>query len=588
MRLIPRSYFSPLPAFRWGLKFTADLQGKKMEAQYLLRHPSKKKSEKSLHVLQAGYVKDFLQRRAGEAVKQEPAEGSPQQWEVQWQEFLRTVDSSRSQWTVSHLPEKPSPWEDTRGFLASFEQVAEACRWPQEEWVTRLLPALSGEAQHAFVSLGARDREDYGKVKAAILKGDAISREKIRQHFRHFCYQESDGPRGTHSRLQELCYRWLRVEKCTKEQILEMLILEQLLSILPPEIQSQVQESGPQSCSQAVSLAEELLSRQREAQRQEEQVPLEEASVSISEGGRDPSESRQRQFCIETNLEDTVDRSLLGNNVLSGSSVKKTQGQRFPHEALESSAGGPRGNISFLTELAEARAWISRTEGETYIPHSSDLVGPCGTLMWTVKQDASQEICLEEDVEEGHKTPRETPAQPRMDARKNQNVSGAFGKSFSQNASFVKTSRPGRRVHQCLTCGKCFFSSSNLISHQRTHTGLKPYKCLECGKSFNRSTNLTTHQRIHTGEKPYTCFECGKRFSRSHHLASHQRIHTGERPYKCSDCSKSFCDQSSFIKHKRTHTGEKPYKCLKCGKSFGQNTTLIKHQRVHSTAESPI
>nr|XP_056721560.1 zinc finger and SCAN domain-containing protein 12-like [Euleptes europaea] len=346
----------------------------RMEEQEHLRPIFRRGLEKSPHVLQVGYVKDFLQRRPGERIKQEPGEGSLQQWEVQWQEFLRSVDSPWSQRTVPPLPEKPSPWEDAKAFLASFEQVAEACRWPKEEWVTQLLPALSGDAEQAFISMGARDREDYGKVKAVILRGDAISREKIRQHFRHFCYQESDGPRGTYSQLQELCHRWLRVENHSKEQILELLILEQLLSVLPQEIQSQVRESGPESCSQAVALAEEFLLRQREPKRQEQQVLLEKASGSVSEAGHDPSESKQRQFCMETKQEDDPDRSLL------------------------------------------AKAWMSRSDEETYMPDSSELVRPCGTLTWTVKQDASQEIYPVEEAEEGRNTPRDTPAQPGIDA----------------------------------------------------------------------------------------------------------------------------------------------------------------------------
>uniref|UniRef100_A0A8D0BBL6 SCAN box domain-containing protein n=1 Tax=Salvator merianae TaxID=96440 RepID=A0A8D0BBL6_SALMN len=127
-------------------------------------------------------------------------------------------------------------------------------------------------AKQALDRLNVKDQEDYGRVKAAILQGEAITREKIRCHFRHFCYQETEGPREAYGRLQELCRRWLKVERHTKEQILDLVILEQFLTVLPLEIQKWVQKHGPQSCSQAVTLAENFLLRQRGGGRDEHQV----------------------------------------------------------------------------------------------------------------------------------------------------------------------------------------------------------------------------------------------------------------------------------------------------------------------------
>uniref|UniRef100_A0A670HNM3 SCAN box domain-containing protein n=1 Tax=Podarcis muralis TaxID=64176 RepID=A0A670HNM3_PODMU len=216
------------------------------------------------HVVQAGSIGEFLQGSTEPPVALNSKEDLLQCWEAQWQEFLRKLEPPSPERGTPQSPGEPSVWDDAKSFLASFEQVAEACRWPREEWVARLLPALGGDAQQTFVKLESRNWENYQKVKAAILRAAALRTEKQRQRFRRFCYQEAGGPREAYSRLQERCQQWLKAEKTTKEQILELLVLEQFLAILPHEVQGWVKERGPETCAQAVILAEFFLQRKEQ------------------------------------------------------------------------------------------------------------------------------------------------------------------------------------------------------------------------------------------------------------------------------------------------------------------------------------
>ena len=90
------------------------------------------------------------------------------------------------------------------------------------------------------------------------LGGNATDPESVRQRFRWFCYSEEAGPRKALNQLWELCIQWLRPDIHTKEQILELLVFEQFLTILPGEIRIWVKSQHPENSEDVVTLIEDL------------------------------------------------------------------------------------------------------------------------------------------------------------------------------------------------------------------------------------------------------------------------------------------------------------------------------------------
>ncbi|KFO33530.1 Zinc finger protein with KRAB and SCAN domains 2 [Fukomys damarensis] len=89
-------------------------------------------------------------------------------------------------------------------------------------------------------------------------ESDSAECETFRKCFRQFCYEDVTGPHEAFSKLWELCCRWLKPEMRSKEQMLEMLVIEQFLTILPKKIQAWAQRQCPESGEEAVALVVHL------------------------------------------------------------------------------------------------------------------------------------------------------------------------------------------------------------------------------------------------------------------------------------------------------------------------------------------
>ncbi|XP_066230672.1 paternally-expressed gene 3 protein isoform X1 [Saccopteryx leptura] len=91
---------------------------------------------------------------------------------------------------------------------------------------------------------------------AIVANAAAADSEFFHQRFRNFIYVEFVGPRKTLIKLRNLCLDWLQPETHTKEEIVELLVLEQYLTILPERIKPWVRANRPQSCEKLVTLLE--------------------------------------------------------------------------------------------------------------------------------------------------------------------------------------------------------------------------------------------------------------------------------------------------------------------------------------------